>query len=1120
MQTWLSRILDTLEPDMTSAAYNLLNAVLRMAGEVDPQVTTLVDKAQVLAHLNSFEGKELSANTLRQRVSKVNEQLASGAQGEPLLRLSSSKTQIKVEWSSAAVKAQQSRTIQQAMVDAAMSDRQIAAMPNPISPEFHKPTFRVFVSHGWEEAQEVEKIVDDFVKRLRDKLNHLPASWRDQFKVDLYFDRDQVHARTATFEDQTDSAAQDAAYGVFLLSAKWCASEACRGEASFFQDDQFSAVLLTGSKQDLDAPLASRPMHPLIGHARFKNLLHLWEESAEHVKEEFIGLIRDEICTYLAEQEGPDVVPAQDFAPAVNELAAKDLRRLFAQARDKVDVEQEKFIRNEFVETGDDASPSDEQGMPAVETLFEWAQDPKSTHRRVVLLGGFGMGKTTTVQMLAERLRDAMQTNTNVPTPIYLDFRRLTPLATPGQPLQVELGELIHRALHADASRAVSAEQVVEFIRSQPCVVIFDGLDEVGNKIGREFAAQLYRQFQELIPAQVQQQEATEGRVDWQVCPTRLVLTCRTHFFRDFRQQNALLSGGARRNRLTLTDSEPKPAAVKTYYMAPFRREQITELFGRLMGAKKGAEVDRLIGKIHDLPGLASRPIMARFISEVADELVARHQQNLPINTAAVYDTLFLDGMDRDAAEKQPLLTNLDRQEMLEALAVRLHCRGINSQKADDLEQWFDAYAQQHPGIQGILTSGLNARNLLHTELENASFLVRGRDDQFSFAHTSYYEYFLARGFAANLGDAAVVAEIAQHQMSRETRDFVRDLAELEQGTAGIRTALQGYLCSDQDVSVRQLCFTLLFEASEAKDLPLGANLSHLELRELVCRGRPVTWRGVNLSHANLNLLDVQHVRFEQCRFDQAWLAQAMFERCQFHQCSGTPAGLASARGVDTLLPDDWRPPGRDRYWRHMEAEDEFVPLFSPGKGVQLSPDGQQALTGSEDHTARLWDLASGGVLQELSGHGDWLTSVSFSPDGQHALTGGHGGTARLWDLASGGVLQELRGHARRVTSVSFSPDGQQALTGSYDRTARLWDLASGGVLQELSGHDHWVTSVSFSPDGQQALTGSYDGTAKLWLLEGDCVRVFHHLHGGAWAATDNEHRLLAGSEDLWRYAN
>ena len=149
-------------------------------------------------------------------------------------------------------------------------------------------------------------------------------------------------------------------------------------------------------------------------------------------------------------------------------------------------------------------------------------------------------------------------------------------------------------------------------------------------------------------------------------------------------------------------------------------------------------------------------------------------------------------------------------------------------------------------------------------------------------------------------------------------------------------------------------------------------------------------------------------------------------------------------------------------------------------KSVAFSSDGRYGLTGSEDHTARLWDVAT---LQSriLQGHTDCVSSVAFSPDGRYALTGSNDNTARLWDIVT---LQSrvLEGHTGWVRSVAFSPDGRFALTGSKDNTARLWDVATlkSRVLQ---GHTGWVTSVAFSSDGTYALTGSNDDTARLWDL-------------------------------------
>ena len=83
-----------------------------------------------------------------------------------------------------------------------------------------------------------------------------------------------------------------------------------------------------------------------------------------------------------------------------------------------------------------------------------------------------------------------------------------------------------------------------------------------------------------------------------------------------------------------------------------------------------------------------------------------------------------------------------------------------------------------------------------------------------------------------------------------------------------------------------------------------------------------------------------------------------------------------------------------------------------------------------------------------VSRHESSIMSVAFSPDGKCFLTGSQDSTARLWNL-EGNELRVFR-HKDWVSSVAFSPDGKNILTGSVDKTARLWDL-NGNLLQEFS---------------------------------------------------------------------
>jgi len=144
-------------------------------------------------------------------------------------------------------------------------------------------------------------------------------------------------------------------------------------------------------------------------------------------------------------------------------------------------------------------------------------------------------------------------------------------------------------------------------------------------------------------------------------------------------------------------------------------------------------------------------------------------------------------------------------------------------------------------------------------------------------------------------------------------------------------------------------------------------------------------------------------------------------------------------------------------------------------------PDGARILTAFNDHTARIWDAATGRPLADPLRHSDWVRSAVFSPDGTQILTTSDDNTARLWDTATGRPLAMPLRHEKRIESAVFSPDGTQILTTSDDNTAQLLDSATGRPLAVPLRHEKRIKSAFFSPDGMQILTTSDDNTARLW---------------------------------------
>ncbi|MBN1488076.1 MAG: hypothetical protein JW981_10570 [Anaerolineae bacterium] len=150
---------------------------------------------------------------------------------------------------------------------------------------------------------------------------------------------------------------------------------------------------------------------------------------------------------------------------------------------------------------------------------------------------------------------------------------------------------------------------------------------------------------------------------------------------------------------------------------------------------------------------------------------------------------------------------------------------------------------------------------------------------------------------------------------------------------------------------------------------------------------------------------------------------------------------------------------------------------------VDVTPNGELAVSGADDKTVKVWDLRKGQLLHSLVGHTGNVWTVAITPNGRYVVSGAKDKTLKIWDLSNGELMRTLNEHKEDVRTVAVTPDGQYIVSGSYDNTLKIWNLSSEQSECFLDRHTDAVWSVKVTRNGQQVVSGADDGTIKVWSL-------------------------------------
>ena len=150
-------------------------------------------------------------------------------------------------------------------------------------------------------------------------------------------------------------------------------------------------------------------------------------------------------------------------------------------------------------------------------------------------------------------------------------------------------------------------------------------------------------------------------------------------------------------------------------------------------------------------------------------------------------------------------------------------------------------------------------------------------------------------------------------------------------------------------------------------------------------------------------------------------------------------------------------------------------------------------LSSSSDNKIKLFNLESFPVdnyMFVFTGHSLWVNSL-VKLNNNYFASGSNDTHIRIWDYRNRKCVVILKGHTDCVLSLILLHDGHLC-SGAADNTIHIWDWKTGKVLNILKGHTKWVKCVLQLNNGD-IISGSDDKLIKVWKKDENGVYKFSH---------------------------
>jgi len=633
--------------------------------------------------------------------------------------------------------------------------------------------------------------------------------------------------------------------------------------------------------------------------------------------------------------------------------------------------------------------------------IDRWLDDPSKEH--ISILGEFGTGKTWFALhyawTAAQRYCEAKERGIERPRlPLFI------PLRDYAKAVSVEslFSEFFFRKHEIPLPGYSAFEQLN---RIGKLLLIFDGFDEMAARVDRQ---KMINNFWELARVVVPGSKA--------------ILTCRTEHFPEAREGRALLSAELQASTAKLTGEPPQFEVLE---LEKFDDDQIRQVLSFRAGPDT---VERVMGN-PELLDLARRPIMTEYILEALPDIEA----GKPVDLARVYLYAVQRKMERDIKAERTFTSLADKLyflcelswEMLSTDQMRLNYRHFPNQ----IRRFFGTVVQEQKDLDHW-----------HYDMMGQTMLIRNADGDYTPAHRSLLEFFVAYKFAAEMGAlASDFTELAQAQKHLADNATPREYKWSE------------YFRRERD------------ENEEIMRIPPLARFAMEPMERLV-----ETVGRQKLAEAVLALMD------DMVEAKPLW---AVIEATRGKSTEG--CGNAGGNAVTML-----RRLGQIFKGTKLDGAVLTGADFSNSDLTATNLEGAVLRETDLSNCTLLDANLNGADLTEVNLTESYTVKcISWSPNGLYLGCGDDRGNVWLWDAKNWREVGILRGHKGSVLSICWGRDSQVIASGSGDGSVRIWNVSTGECVTTFGEDSCGVRDVAFSKDRRFLACACSDGFVRVWSL-------------------------------------